>query len=413
MMIAREHRWPAVEWLLIALLGWWLFSWLSEPEHVVQPDYAYYYHPSGNLLMHGKSPYGFITKWGDTSPMPPWFALLVGPLSLLPRAAATWCWLVLNLGMIVAIVMLAARLCGVQPGARRTLLAALALALWGPGSTHLFLGQSTLLVTMSAVGALLAAERGRLWLAGLLMVVAASKPHLVFLLGLGLTIHAWRTRRSLAVPGGFVLGLGAALLACLAFNTDWVGDLRNKPPGVYDYWGITVNLRTLMGFAFGHNAVVDACFWTVFAVGSALLLRLWAKSDRPLAELGALTLATTLVLTPYAQPHDHVLLIPALILLASRAAAPPLPGRRVRLLAALVLAAWTTGSLDHWLLELLESEFVWPRLEAAVGEQAIDTIWHAVRDDTRFICMLLPAGVLLVLLRFWKKPAAPAASVTA
>lgn len=406
-MIARQHRWPAVEWLLVVLLGWLLVTWLSDPDHVAQPDYAYYYHPSGALLMHGQSPYGFITKWGDTSPMPPWFALLIGPLSLLPRHAATWCWLVLNLGMIVAIVLLAARLCGVQPGARRTLLATLALALWGPGSTHLFLGQSTLLVTTAAVGALLAVERGRLWLAGLLMVVAASKPHLVFLLGLGLTIHGWRTRRSLAVPGGFVLGLGAALLACLALNTAWVGDLRNKPPGVYDYWGITVNLRTLMGFVFGHTTVVDACFWMVFGAGSGLILWLWAKSDRPLAEPGGLTLAATLLLTPYAQPHDHVLLIPALILLAARADAQPLPGRRVRLLAALAVAAWVTGSLDHGLLNLVESKFVWPWLEPRLGEDAMDTIWHFARDDARFICMLLPAGVALALLRFWKTHTAP------
>ena len=412
-MIAREHRWPAVEWLLIALLGAALAVWLSEPEHTDQPDYTYYYHPAGALLMHGQSPYGFITQWGDTSPMPPWFTLLIGPLSLLPCDAATWCWLGLNLGMIVAIVLLAARLCGVRPGARRTLLCALALALWGPGSTHLFLGQSTLLVTLAAAGALLAAERGRLWLAGLLMVVAASKPHLVFLLGLGLTIHGWRTRRSLAVPGGFVLGLGAALLVCLAFNTAWVGDLRDKPPGVYDYWGITVNLRTLLAFAFGQSAVVDACFWAVFAAGSGLLLRLWAQSDRSPAELGALTLAATLLLTPYAQPHDHVLLIPALFLLAARACAQAQPRRRALLLTALVLAAWAAGSLDHGLLELLESSFVWPRLESLVGERAMDTIWHAVKDDTRFIVMLLPAVVVLVLVRFWKAHIPPTPSLTA
>ena len=231
--------------------------------------------------------------------------------------------------------------------------------------------------------------------------------NLVFLLGLGLAIHGWRTRRSLAVPGGFLLGLSAALLACLAFNTTWVGHLLHKPLGVYDYWGITVNLRTLMGFVFGHNTVVDACFWTVFAVGSGLLLRLWAKSDRPLVELGALTLAATLLLTPYAQQHDHVLLIPALILLATRVCAQAPPGRRTWLFAALVLAAWVSGSLDVWLLEMMESSFVWGRLEPLVGRPAMNTMWHAAGNDTRFICMLLPAGVVFVLVRFWQGCASP------
>ena len=403
------NRVAAAEWLLIALLGAALAGWLSEPENVRQPDYVYYYHPAGALLMHGQSPYGFVTKWGDTNPMPPWFTLLVGPLSLLPRQPAAWCWLTLSLGMLVAIVGMAARLCGAHPGVRRTLLAALALSLWRPVSTHLFLGQSTLLVTTAAVGALLAAERGRLWLAGLLMVVAACKPHLVFLLGLGLTIHGWRSRRSLAVPAGFAIGLGAALLACLAITTTWVHDLLHRPPGVYDYWGITVNLRTLLALPFGPNPVADALFWISFTAGCGLVLWLCAKSNRPLAELGALTCAATLLLTPYAQPHDYVLLIPALVLLAARACSQPRVGLRAMLLAALVLAAWAAGSLHRGLLTLLETGFVWPRLEALVGERAMDTIWHGVKGDARFIVMLLPAGVALVLIRFWKMPD-PAAS---
>ncbi len=398
----RDLRVPVAEWLLIALLGAVLAGWLSEPENVRQPDYVYYYHPAGALLMNAQSPYGFTTKWGDTNPMPPWFTLLIAPLSLLPREPAAWCWLALNVGMIVAIVVMAVRLCGAHPGVRRTLLCTLALSLWGPVSTHLFLGQSSLLVTMAAVGALLAADRGRLWQAGLLMVVAASKPQLVFLLGLGLTIYAWRSRRSLAVPAGFAIGLGSALLVCLAITTAWVGDLLHKPPGVYDYWGITVNLRTLLAYLFGHNAISDALFWIAFTVGSGLLLRLWAKSDRPLAELGALTFAATLLLTPYAQPHDYVLLIPALLLLAVRADEQVRPSRRALLLTVLMLATWTAGALGNGLLELLETGFVWTWLEPLVGEKSMDTLWNGLRNDARFIHLLLPAGILLVLLRFWK-----------
>lgn len=401
-MNSRSHPVAAAEWLVIVLLATLLVRWLCEPENVRQPDYVYYYHPAGAQLIHGLNPYGFITKWGDTNPMPPWFTLLIAPLSLLPRKPAAWCWLTLNFAMLAGIVAMAARLSAVKVGARRTLLTALALSLWQPVSTHLFLGQSTLLVTIAAMGALLAAERGRLALTGVLMVAAASKPHLVFLLGLGLTIFGWRTRRSLAVAGGFAAGLSVALLACLAFNTTWVGDLLHKPPGVYDYWGITVNLRTLLAFFLGRNDLAEALYWIVFALGCALVLRLWAKSDRPLAELGAVTLAATLLLTPYAQPHDYVLLTPSVILLAARACAQP-PQRRALLLTAVVFGAWGVGALHHGLLELLESSFVWPRLESLIGEKAMNTIWHGIKDDARFVLMLLPAGILLVLLRIWKK----------
>lgn len=396
------HRVAVAEWMVIALLAALLADWVCEPENVRQPDYVYYYHPAGVQLLQGLSPYGFITKWGDTNPMPPWFTLLIAPLSLLPRKPAAWSWLAFNLGMVAGIIVLAARLFAAQPGVRRILLAVLALSLWRPTSTHLSLGQSTLLVTIAAVGALLAAERGRLWLAGVLMVAASSKPHLVFLLGLGLTIFGWRRQRSLGVAGGFAIALCTALLACLAVNTAWVGDLLHRPPGVYDYWGITVNLRTLLALPFGPHPVADALYWIVFAVGSALVLRLWAKSDRPLAELGAMTLAATLLLTPYAQPHDYVLLIPGVFLLAMRACSQP-PTRRALLLTALVLGFWAAGSLHKGLLTLLESRFVWPRLESLVGEKAMDTIWHGIKGDARFILMLLPTAILLVLFRHWKR----------
>ena len=401
----RLHWIPATEWLLIVLLAVALaipFSTPENPLHLRQADYVYYYYPAGERLMHGQSPYGFNTKWGDTNPMPPWFTLLIAPLSLLPQTSAAWCWLALNLGMLVGIVVLATRLSGTHPGVRRTLLAAAALSFWRPVSSHLFLGQSAILVTLAATGALFAADRGRLWLAGILMVASSSKPHLAFLLGLGLTIFGWRTRRSLAVPFGFAIALGAALLTCLAITTAWVGDLIHKPPGVYDYWGITLNLRALLGLAFDQNPLSEILYWIIFAAGIGLVLRLWAKADRPLAELGALTLAATLLLTPYAQSHDYVLLIPALVLLAARACAQPPPRRRAWLLAALVLACWILGSLHKWLLTLVETGFVWKRLEPRLGEAAMDTLWQWLKHSARFFQMLMPAGIVFVLIHSWK-----------
>ena len=100
-------------------------------------------------------------------------------------------------------------------------------------------------------------------------------------------------------------------------------------------------------------------------------------------------------------------LIPSVLLLATRACAQP-PPRRAMLLTAVVFGAWAVGSLHHGLLELLESSFIWPRLESLIGEKAMNTIWHGIKDDARFVLMLLPAGILLVLLRIWKRRAATA-----
>src|SRR4051812_22436939 len=113
---ARALAWG--EWLLIVLLGIRLVHWLSLPEHTQQSDFRIFY-AAASRLIHGLSPYGFAVRPGMFFVQPPWFALLLGPLALLPLDWARACWMTMNLGFLVSIVFMAARLVNVALGLRR------------------------------------------------------------------------------------------------------------------------------------------------------------------------------------------------------------------------------------------------------------------------------------------------------
>ena len=180
------------EWIVIGLLTWRLVNWLTTPENREQADFVHFFYVAGRRLALGLSPYDFVSEWGDSFNNPPWLALLVAPLSLLSPESAANCWLTINLALIAAAVVLAQRLCHVHAGLRRTMILFLVMTWWQPVEAHLSLGQSSLLVAASAFGAISAVERQRPWGAAWLLLIAAIKPQLVFLLAPGLCLWEWR-----------------------------------------------------------------------------------------------------------------------------------------------------------------------------------------------------------------------------
>jgi len=272
----------------------------------------------------------------------------------------------------------------------------LAFALWRPTEAHLDLGENSLLVAASALGAVLAVKRGHCWLAGLLLVIAASKPQLIFLLGPGLTLWSWRRHRSVGLPIGFVASGATASLACFALAPAWVADLLAPRPPPFDYWGITIGTRTLLAAPYGPTPLSEALYLVILALGSGAVLVLWARSSRPLGDLAGPTLAATLLLTPYAQLHDYVLLAFPLILLATQIGRTPAPGRWLRV-ASLVIGSWALVAANLWVHEWIEQEPVWEWLETRIGAAQVEYLWSRSEYEWRFIAMLVPLASIVFL----------------
>ena len=396
------------EWAVLGLLAARLASWIADlDQRLNQADFQFFFYEAGRRLVRGLSPYGFETHWGDSFVSPPWFALIVSPLSLLPYESAAAIWLVINFALLATTILLAAHLGDVRPDPRRVSIAFLAFALWRPTELHLDLGQNSLLVAASTLGAILVAKRGYPWLAGLLLVVAATKPQLVFLVGPGLTLWSWRFQRSVGVPLGFIVGVVATSLACLVLTPAWVADLLGPRPSPYDYWGLTLNTRTLLAAPYGPNPVSEALYLAILALGSGAVLVLWARTSRSLADVAGLTLAATLLLTPYAQLHDYVLLVFPLLLLGVRIGRQPTPSRWARL-AALVVGTWTLVAVNHWINEWIEHEWVWHWLEERIGAAQVEYVWSQSEYGWRFVAMLLPLAIVVLFNRDRSLPAPPA-----
>src|SRR5687768_3220560 len=141
------------EWLAVSAMAGLVAGWLRDPDYrPFQTDYLEYFYPAGWYMLHGMSPYTFVTPDGQYGFMfPPWLALVLAPYAILPPDPAATCWLATNMLLVGASVALAARVCRVRLGVRRTLLITLVLLLWQPTQMHLDYGSSTLLVTASSL----------------------------------------------------------------------------------------------------------------------------------------------------------------------------------------------------------------------------------------------------------------------
>ena len=379
------------EWLVLGLLTWRLVTWVAVLEdRTDQSDFVVFY-VAGSRFAHGLSPYGFVLKAGDSFYNPPWFALLLVPFSFLSVETASLCWLALSLGLLVVSVTLAQRLCDLRLGFRKLAILCLALTWWRPVSEHLALGQSSLIVSVSTFAAILAVRRDHFRLAGLTLVIAASKPQLLFLLGLGMTIWEWRRQRSFGVLAGFAIGIAAALLICLAITPAWVHDLLPRPEAV----GAHIDTMALLQAAFGQKLAIEALYISIFLLGSAATLLYWARSEAQLVYLACLTIPATLVLTPYAQLHDYVVLVFPLMLIAAKSSAVPASWW---VAVHVVLPSWVVVSLDFWFHRGIEQEGMWKWLQSRLGQQRSAWLWEQSQWNWRFIAMLLPLGIVGYLL---------------
>ena len=387
----------AVEWLVVALLAWQVA--LAIPEHLGdQCDFNHYFYLAGSKVACGSSPYDFVSPWGDRFMYPPWFALLMVPLSLLPMDLAANCWLAINLGALAGIVVLAKRLAGLRIGLRHAIILLLALALWRPTALHLAYGQHSLLPTAAALGAVLALHLRRPWLAGCLLVMATSKPQLAILLVPGLCLWEWRQHRACHVFAAFAITVSALLLTFQLIAPTWISDLMKAFP---EASGTPISTRWFLNTYFGSNPVVETVSFAVLVLGSLAIMWAWLRPRASLVETAGLTLTVTLLFTPHAQLHDYVILVFPLFQLIAMAintrSVAASSGRRH--LAVLAIASCVLVSIDGWIHRGMEHEWVWFQLQTWIGEERTALVWEQSKSDWRFIAMLLPLGLAIILSR--------------
>lgn len=301
---------------------------------------------------------------------PPWTLLVVAPLGMLPFEVVARLWLMLTLVMIGGAAIWVWRLLNGATVHGELLLPVLLALGFVPALIVIVLGQIVSLVLIGLVACLAALQIRRDALAGAALLLALSKPQLVYLAGPAILIWAlWRRR------WGVWLGLMVALVGALSVLTllmpGWWADYLDYVR-TYDFFR---HAAATIGGVVSAYWNTDALRW-VGVLALALLPLIVRLIDRRGALMGVnVALLISLPLAPYGWNYDHIVLIPAIIqaVMWLRNASP----RRSRLLVAVLVIIY--GAL--WAMRLRgagEMLYVW--VPIAIGTWYV-AVYFACRRE--------------------------------
>ncbi len=350
-----------------ALLIAYVLIWLRiSPVDLGRSDFTSFY-VGGTLLRdgHGAALYNqALQQWlhsrliaPDREPNlpfvnPPLAAFVVLPATLLPLAAAFHVWSLVEVAVLAAAVIIAARNAPWSPSTPllwRSAAVAAALASLGTW-TVLMQAQWTPVLALGIALAYRSWKRGHEATGSLILVVAAgmAKPQLA--LGLMAFLLGWRRRRIIlgAVAGAVVLAVG-----CLALvGSSGIGGFIGMLAASTTRW----DLRNMLSFVgvvgsyFGNGAPAHAvgALATATACAAAVWFGSMVRRDPSrldIALIGATLLS--LLAAPHAYSDDLVMLAPVFVIavaIGSRRAAAA-SRRRAGLPVLLVYGSWALISV--------------------------------------------------------------------
>ncbi len=289
-------------------------------------DFVEYWSAS-RLLLHGSNPYdpgqmlaaqralGLSRNQPLLMLNPPWSLPFIVPLGAFSYADSQSIWLAFNLMSLALAIQLCRRIF-VGPALGRGPAWILGLTFM-PALTCLAIGQISALVLLGLLGFLYLRQCGNQWGAGACLLLAAIKPHCVWLVWPALLVWAAQ-RGSRKVLAGFVAALalasGLALaLDARAFQHWWevlhsYGVMRRDVPTAWGWVMFTAGLHSL-----GWR-LVPLAFGLAWLSWEYRRRTKWCWRER-LPMLVLLSLATSL----YGWYFDQVVALPALFSAARRA----------------------------------------------------------------------------------------------
>ena len=252
------------------------------------------------------------------------------------------------------------------------------------------LQQLSLLVSALIAGSVALVVSGHLAAAGTLLALATIKPQLVLplLLWFWLWVASdWPRRKSLAMAFG---GVMAALVAGaeLVFP-GWIAQFRHALSAYREYndgaWSV---LQMLTSPHWGNVLAV-----LVLAASARLgwKLRGAAAGSPAFYRMTTLVLAATVLVAPKTSPYNHILLLPAVLLVARSRGIVWLRGPvlHVSWIAATLILFWP------WLAALLLTLLSWLRLTALVEKFWIAPLYTTLAIPLA-VCALLALSLHLV-----------------
>jgi glycosyl transferase family 87 len=309
------------------------------------------FYEAGRLVAAGSDPYD-RTAWAaavytdpDRAPhcartfiYPLWTAVAMAPLSLLPERTAVGLWEAILFACSLGAVALISRTWSMLGGAKLLLVT----LLWSqPMFSAIGNAQFGPVILLSAAALGYALERGRPRTLAAAWWLMLLKPHITALVMVGTLLTISRRAAGALLAGALIIGL-ATLLLIPSWPPDLIRENLDQQQllgdrGLGTFWTLSSDV--------GLAAIVGGAVAVLLVAGCAALLPHRQLRRR---ETVAALVAASFLLTPYARPHDLVVL--AVCWGAGLAAAKQAhAGARARL-AAMVIA---TGLVIPWLVTVL------------------------------------------------------------
>ena len=332
--------------------------------------------------MHDRSPRsdGPVSELDDFAfgfTYPPYVALVIAPLAVLPLPVATTLWLLIGQASLLAACRLLTWFPGTTPGpsnpaARHFRWLVLVAVIWPPALANLLFGQFAVLVLFLLVAVRSLLLQGRPLLAGVCLAAAIVKPQLVVLALPLLLIAAWGRPGWRRLWLGCLASVALLLAAGFAIAPDWVASWGQEAA---TYARVAAPVSTV-GLVLRLTPATD---WTwlvtlllqagVIAAVAWLALRLIRqRSDGTLPQVAGLVapviIATSLAIPPLYEWNSVLLLVPlaeALFVIRQRLALTQRPFWPV--VVGLLLLSAVTAPLA--LAYPNQSRVVWPLLVTA------------------------------------------------
>lgn len=299
------------------------------------------FYEAGRLVRLGLDPYDHATwataTMGDPARLPQcprtyayplWTAMAMSPLSVLPEPDALAVWEIVLLACVIGGVALLARTWPMLGGPNLLLV----ILLWSqPMFSAVANAQLGPVVFFGLASLGLALERGRERVAAAAWALLLMKPNIIGLALVGMPVLASRRfARTAAAAAALILLVSVALVPTWPFDVarEILGQqlLADRDLGTLSGLAVVIGLPTAVGLVASLLAV---------GVFVALLPR---RAFRP-RELVAVLTAASFLITPYARPHDEVVLAVcwAGALACAKLAGPPLRSALVGAVIAIAL----------------------------------------------------------------------------
>ncbi len=336
--------------------------------------------------MHGRPPRrdGPASELDDFAfgfTYPPYVALLIAPLAVLPLPVATTLWLLIGQASLLAACRLLTWFPGLSsalppglsnPTARHFRWLVLVAVLWPPALANLIFGQFAVLVLFLLVAVRSLLLRQRPLLAGLCLAAAIVKPQLVVLVLPLLLVAAWGRpgwrRLWLGCLGGVALLLAAGFAAAPDWVMAWGQETATyaRVAAPVSTVGLLLRLAPATDWAWLVTLLLQA--GVVAAVGWLALRLVRQRSGGALPEVAGLVapviIATSLAIPPLYEWNSVLLLVPlaeALFTIRQRLASAQRPFWPV--IVVVLLLSVVTAPLA--LAYPNQSRVVWPLLVTA------------------------------------------------